>query len=287
MNSKAVLSVVGASLFAVGCTHNPTILGEKVDRRIFCQSAGKYCTQNIGNVTTVALTKEPRYLSTDADGQPMYWDVLGREYSISGTQIVNFCGNEAINPLETYATATGTDIVEDNVATNSVTFKRKVSTRTNFSSNIDLDAILNTAGVPTGTAHAEAQAALAAALTRLEDREVDMRGQYSFVYVRPRTLALLKANSVPDELQECAADLQAGSSPIIASMTLARIDTLTTSGNFTSNATASLDASLSNILTGAQLAAVKAGFEQAVEESFETAFSPTYQVLSIGGYSGT
>lgn len=287
MKKWIVPFVIGASIFATGCKHNPTVLGQKIDRNIFCPAAGKFCSQTIGTVPTITLTREARFLSTNEAGEPSYWDFLGREYTESGSMIVNFCGNEAVNPLRTYANAQNVDLIVDDVASNSVTFKRKVSSRTDLSSNIDLVAILNFAGVPTGTAHVEAQAAMAAALTRLKDREVDMRGRYSFVYISPSTLALLKANTVPDELDACSDALRTGSAPIIASLTLARIDTLTTSGNFSSNATGSLDASLANILTGAQLAAVKAGFEKAIEETYETAFAPTYQVLSIGGYDGT
>ena len=288
MKLSNAIVMVGLAIASAGCTYNPTVLGTTIDRKVLCPSAGRYCAQGIGNVTPVSLTREPRYLSALPSGEPNVWTFLGREYTRDASPIVNFCGNEATNPLQTYAQslASDQDLVIDTVATNTVNFSRKASSRISFESSVDVDALLNAAGVPTGTSRIEAEAALRSALARLDSSDVQMQGRYSFVYIDPSVLALLKADTVPDELQACSDALRSGEEPIIASMTLVRVNTMTSSGTLSNDASASIEAALNGKLDNAILASLKSEFESSVEQTYSTAFSPTWQVLSIGGYDG-
>jgi hypothetical protein len=282
------MKLLGLTLALSGCAYNPTVLGTTIERKALCPSAGKYCAQNIGNITAVSITKELRYLTALPDGRPNVWTFLGREYTVDASPIVNFCGNESKNPFQTFAAGrlSNEELIVDTVATNTVNFTRKASSRRSFESSVDVDALLNAAGIPTGTSRIEAEAALRAALARLDNSDIQMRGRFSFVYLEPSILALLKANTVPDELQACSTALRSGAKPIIASMTLVKIDTMTSSGTLKNDASGSIDAALTGKLDGSKLASLKAEFENSIEQTYSTAFSPTWQVLSIGGYNG-
>ncbi len=288
MKYTTAISAVGLAISSAGCTYNPTVLGTEIQRKALCPSAGKYCAQNIGNIRAISVTREARYLNALPDGSPNVWAFLGREYTKDASPIVNFCGNEASNPFQVYTAALPNigDLVIDEVATNTVNFSRKASSRHSFESAVDVDALLNSAGVPTGTSRIDAEAALRAALLRIDNSDIQMRGRYSFVYLDPSVLALVKANIVPAPLQECSNALKSGAQPIIASMTMVKIDTMTSSGTLKNDASASLDAALKNKLDSATLASLKTGFSDSVEQAYSTAFSPTWQVLSIGGYNG-
>lgn len=284
-----ILAITGAlGLASAGCAHNPVVLGSEIELKALCPSAGAFCSQNIGNVRAISITREERYLPAERPGVPDVWTYLGREYTPDASQIVNFCGNEATNPLRTYADSAPTSgpLVMDTVATNSVDFVRKVRARSSFATNIDIDAMLNAAGIPTGTPRVIAEAALHSALERLNNSDLHLKGRYNFVYLKPSIVALLTANVVPPELKACSDALRAGAKPIIVSMTFVQIDTMTTSGTLKNDVNASLDAALTGKLDGASLASLKAELGKTVDVTYSTEFSPTWKVLSIGGYAG-
>lgn len=269
--------------FASGCAYNPTVLGTTVPRAALCPSAGKYCAANIGNFETRSITRQPRYLVTLPDGSPDYWGFLGRKFTPTASPIVNYCGNVTTNPFSAYAAQSPTPIVVDSVANNTVEFNRKASTKTKLGSNADAAAIVAAAGLPTTIAEMPVEAAVKAALDRLNSTQVRMTGRYSYAYLDPSMLASLTANDRPPSLQACA-DAMAAGEEIIAAMTLVRVDTLTTTGELKSTASAGLDAALSGVLSSDQIAAVKAELEKKIEQDYKVNFSPTYQVLSIGGH---
>ena len=277
--------LITAAFIATGCASNPKVIGQKIDRKVFCPSAGKYCTQNIGNKPAISLTKEPRYLSTASNGEPNYWDYLGREYTKSGDGIVNYCGNEATNALLTYAEANGESRIFDTAVSNSVDFTRKVENKNSFSTGVDVDAIVNAAGIPTETTRAEAEAAVKAALTKIDNSDIMLKGQYSYIHLNQGILSLLKAETVPAELQACANALKKkNTKPIIVAITMAKIDTLTKSGTISKSGSASLESALNSKLTEDELVGLKTSFENSVNDKYTVEFKPTYQLLSIGGW---
>jgi len=285
MNKFATATIALALALPLSACGDPTILGSTIARAKVCPAAGKYCTQTYGNRPTVGITKEARYLNTLADGSPNYWRFLGRRYTTDASPVVQFCGgSSAINPFERYATNRGVTVVNPGVAQNTFDFTRKVTTKTSFAAEVDVDKVLNASGIPTGSPRVAAEAALKAALNRLDKRDLAMRGTYRFVELDPSTVALLLDDPGETEFAACRSELQDPDNAVITSLTMVEIDTLTASGELQSDASASLDATLKDILTSAQLASLKANFSQEVNEVYKVVFGKTYQVLSIGGW---
>ena len=280
--AKGIFSlVVAVSVGACG----PTILGKRMDKSIVCPSADtSRCVQSSGNTTPIYITKPQRFLPLLPDGKPDYWRYLGREMTQDASQFVNFCGNTTVNPLLEYAQNRATDVIEPPYVGSTFDFTRSAETRIGAEFNVDIDALLDAAGIPTGTPRIEATAALNAALSRLRKSDLTMRGRYSFITLSPSVLASMTAVDAPAELKQCAAYLKSNRTSMISALTGVKVDTLTTSGELVSNTNATLDAQLSDTLTAQQLAKLKAEFSSSVNQKYKVATEPTFQVLSISGY---
>lgn len=281
--------ILAASMLG-GCGSDPIVQGQRISRQALCPAAGPYCSQTIGNIRTLSLTKEPRYLDVLANGEPNYWAMLGREFTPTGSMIVNFCNNKAVNPLQAYASQVGSKLIIDSVANSDVTFTRKAETRTKLSTEANAMSILTAAGVPVAVPGADIKAAVKAALDRVDKKDITFMGKYTYAYIDPSVLALLKADPIPPALADCSTALASGSAaPIIAAMTLVKIETLTTKGSIASDAIAGLDAALAAngalpLLPAADIGKLKAEIGKKVDTAYSASFQPTYQILSVGGY---
>lgn len=285
---KFQLLITIAAVLCGGCVGTgPRVLGKTMPKYVVCPAADtKKCVQSVANTVPIWINKPQRFLVLNQDGSARYWGYLGRELTRDASQVVNFCGNSfEVNPLEKFAaTNPGYDVIVPPLVSNTFTFNRKAETVAAASLNVDIDAALTAAAIPTGTGRAQAEAALRAAVKRVKKSELTLKGEYGFITVSPALIASLKANDTPSDLKNCAAFLKTSQTSLITSLTGVKIDTLTTAGSLASDASAGFDADLKDVLTATQIAALKAEFTKRVEQSWSVEFKPTYQVLSISGF---
>lgn len=284
---RASLAAIAALIITTPLHAGPRILGKSEKKSLVCPAADtSKCVQTTGNVTPVWINKPQRFLPLDANGEPMLWQYLGREFTKSASQTVNFCGNVfGTNPLEVYAANHPNQNIIDTHVSSSFVFDRKVSTVAGAGLDIDIDAAVAAAGIPTGTPQVAAAAALKAAVKRVKNSNTTMTGTYRFVTVNPSIVAGLRAVNPPPEFQQCSDDLKNSTSSIITSLTGVKIETSTTSGSLVSNASMDFDAKLNGVLDATQIAALKTQFSKSVEQKWTVAFAPTFQVLSIAGFN--
>lgn len=282
MKSYVLLIII----FLSGCA-GPVILGEKMKKNVVCPSADtNKCVQSIVDGPRYYVENPARYIEVDENGKPNYTKFLGRKLTSDVSPVALFCGGEfEKNPLEEHTQGKGATLVQDPAVTSNFTFTRRVESKLNAGTAIDVDTLLNSIGVPTSIDTSQVEIEINAAWDRLKRSEIIFNGVYRFVHLNPTTIGKLTSLNPPPELEKCAKYLREHDESIIVSITGVYITTGESKGSFVNKAGAGLKASLEGKINETEIARIVAAFENSVNDSYTVTFEPVFQVLSAAGFN--